>query len=136
MRQEELTSLRAAAEEGAKQQVITGDKKRRRHEAEAVGSVKLKKKLYYIRTQLRSGKTVSGRALQEQELTSLRAQEVELVKKLFWMRRCMGTTLRMMELGEELKEPSGLTLTEEASASAATVVAPSGEGLLACLRVS
>ena len=48
----------------------------------------------------------------------------------------LGTTLGMMELGEELKEPSGLTLTEEASASAATVVAPSGDGLLACLRVS
>ena len=38
-------------------------------------------KLYKIRTQLRSGKTVSGRALQQQELTSLQAQEVELVKK-------------------------------------------------------
>ena len=81
LRQEELTSLRAAAEEGAKQQVITGDKKRRRHEAEAVGSVKLKKKLYYIRTQLRSGKTVWGRALRQEEITSLRAQEAALVKK-------------------------------------------------------
>ena len=48
----------------------------------------------------------------------------------------LGTTLGMMELGEELKEPSGLTLTEEASASAATVVARPGDGLLACLRVS
>ena len=39
-------------------------------------------KLYYIRTQLRSGKAFwSDRVLREEELTSLRAQEVELVKK-------------------------------------------------------
>ena len=38
-------------------------------------------KLYKIRTQLRWGKTLSGRVLRQQELTSLRAQEVELVKK-------------------------------------------------------
>jgi len=47
----------------------------------AAGSVARKKKIYYIRTQLRSGKTRSGRALQQQELISLQAQEVELVKK-------------------------------------------------------
>ena len=41
----------------------------------------LNKKLYYIRTQLRSGKTDSGRALRQEELTSLREEEVELVKK-------------------------------------------------------
>ena len=57
--------------------------------------------LFKIRTQLRSGKTRCGRALQEQELISLRAQELEMVKELcprmaassttrtrFWMRRC------------------------------------------------
>ena len=39
-------------------------------------------KLYYIRRQLRSGKAFwSDRVLREEELTSLRAQEVELVKK-------------------------------------------------------
>ena len=39
-------------------------------------------KLYYIRKQLRSGKAFwSDRVLREEELTSLRAQEVELVKK-------------------------------------------------------
>ena len=38
-------------------------------------------KLYKIRTQLRSGKTVSGRALRQEELTSLRTQEAALVKK-------------------------------------------------------
>ena len=58
------------------------------------------KVLFKIRTQLRSGKTRCGRALQEQELISLRAQELEMVKELcprmatssttrtrFWMRR-------------------------------------------------
>ena len=48
----------------------------------------------------------------------------------------LESTVGMPKLGEELKEASGLTLTEEASASAATVVARPGDGLLACLRVS
>ena len=64
------------------------------------------------------------------------ASSIEYDAAAFLDEAVLGTTLGMMELGEELKEPSGLTLTEEASASAATVVAPSGEGLLACLRVS
>ena len=95
-------------------------------------------KLYEIRRQLRWGKTLSGRVLRQQELTSLRAQEVELVKKqqLASVQRSLETTLGMLELGEKLKEASGLTLTEEATPSAATFAAPSGDGLPACLRVS
>ena len=69
------------SEQGREHGVIAGDNKRRRHEAEAAASVKLKKKLYYIRTQLRNGKTVWGRALRQEEITSLRAQEAALVKK-------------------------------------------------------
>ena len=78
------TAAQEAAEEAervrADQQVMVRDKKRLRHKAEAAGSVKRKKKLWYIRLQLRSGKTVSGRALRQDELTYLRAQEVALVK--------------------------------------------------------
>ena len=105
-----------------------------------------------------NGKTVSGRALGQEELTSLREQEVVLVKKQKSRRvvsnaaqgkrgkTTSGRALRQEELtslpartggrareeararGEELKEASGLTLT-------ATVVVPSGDGLLACLHV-
>ena len=78
------TAAQEAAEEAervrADQQVMVRDKEPLRHEAEAAGSVKRKKKLWYIRLQLRSGKTVSGRALRQDELTYLRAQEVALVK--------------------------------------------------------
>ena len=53
------------------------------------------KVLFKIRTQLRSGKARCGRVLQQQELISLRAQELELVKEqqlpgrnvLGWRRR-------------------------------------------------
>ena len=38
-------------------------------------------KLWKIRTQLQSGKTLSGRALRQEEITSLREHEVALVKK-------------------------------------------------------
>ena len=65
----------------AEQQVMVGDKEPLRHKAEAAGSVKRTNKLWYIRLQLRRGQTVSGRALRQEELTYLRAQEVALVKK-------------------------------------------------------
>ena len=78
------TAAQEAAEEAervrADQQVMVRDKKRLRHKAEAAGSVKRTNKLWYIRLQLRRGQTVSGRALRQEELTYLRAQEVALVK--------------------------------------------------------
>ena len=52
-------------------------------------------KLYKIRTQLIWGKTLSGRVLRQQELTSLRAQEVELVKKLAAARQAESVRANM-----------------------------------------
>ena len=78
------TAAQEAAEEAervrADQQVMVRDKEPLRHKAEAAGSVKRTNKLWYIRLQLRRGQTVSGRALRQEELTYLRAQEVALVK--------------------------------------------------------